>query len=236
MKRGFTFGIGILALSALPAFAADLPARIPAKAPVMVQQVWNWTGLYIGVNGGYGWARSEHQDTFGVSSGTFNQNGGMIGGTLGYNWQSGAAVLGLEADLDWARINGSTSCGAPFECYTNIRSFGTVRGRLGYAAGDWMPYITGGLALANIEAGQTFPGTTTTDTWRAGWTIGGGIEVLFARNWSAKVEYLYADFGNTAGSYNGAPLTVNVNERNVNVIRGGINYHFDWGGPVVARY
>ena len=117
-----------------------------------------------------------------------------------------------------------------------MRAFSTVRGRLGYAAGPWMPYITGGLAIADLSVGQTFPGVTGSEAWRAGWTVGAGLEYLFAPGWSAKAEYLFADFGSSAISYNGAPLNVNVSERNVNIIRGGINYHFNWGGPVVARY
>ena len=236
MKRALVVALGMLTLAALPAAAADLPARMPTKAPVMVAPAWSWSGFYIGVNGGYGWSRSEHVDTAGVSSGRFNQNGGLIGGTVGYNWQMGGAVLGLEGDFDWARINGSTNCGGATTCFTEMRNFSTVRGRLGWANGNWMPYLTGGLALANIRAGQNFPGVQASDTWRAGWTIGGGLEVMFAPGWSAKAEYLYADFGSSAASYNGLPLNVNVSERNVNIIRGGINYHFDMGGPVVARY
>lgn len=236
MKRALVVALGMLTLAALPAAAADLPYRMPTKAPVMVAPAWSWAGFYIGVNGGFGWARTEHVDTAGVTSGTFNQRGGMIGGTLGYNWQMGGAVLGLEGDFDWARINGTTPCGVGVNCFTEMKSFSTVRGRLGWANGNWMPFITGGLALADIRAGQTLVGVTATDQWRAGWTIGGGLEVLFAPGWSAKAEYLFADFGGSAVSYNGLPVNVNVAERNVNVIRGGINYHFDMGGPVVARY
>ena len=84
-----SLAIASLMLGMLPAAAADLPVRYPTKAPVMVESMWNWSGFYLGVNGGYGWARSEHTDTAGVTSGTFDQNGGLIGGTLGYNWQNG---------------------------------------------------------------------------------------------------------------------------------------------------
>jgi outer membrane immunogenic protein len=235
MKKNLILAAGLLALTVAPAFAADLPPRMVTKAPTMVAPMWSWTGFYIGVNGGYSWADSVHTDSAGVTSGTFTQRGGLIGGTVGYNWQTGPAVLGLEADLDWARVTGSALCGGGSNCFTEMRSFGTVRGRLGYAAGNWMPYITGGLALADLNVGQTFPGVVPTDQWRAGWTIGGGLEALFAPGWSAKIEYLYADFGGSAASYNGLPLNVTVSERNVNIVRGGINYHFDWG-PVVARY
>lgn len=225
----------LLALTATAAGAADLGPRMVTKAPPM-QEVWNWTGFYVGVNGGFGWARSEHVDSRGVTSGTFNQRGGMVGGTAGYNWQMGPTVIGLEGDLDWANINGSTVCGVVSTCFTDMRAFGTVRGRLGYAAGNWMPYITGGLALADLSVGQTVAGIASREDWRAGWTVGAGLEVLFAPGWSAKAEYLYADFGSNAISYTGAPFNVSVAERNVNVVRGGINYHFNWGGPVVARY
>jgi outer membrane immunogenic protein len=101
-----------------------------------------------------------------------------------------------------------------------------------------MPFITGGLAVADIRAGQDGVLGTATDQWRAGWTIGGGVEAMFAPNWSAKIEYLYADFGTGAAtSYTPVGgVNVGASERNVNVVRGGINYHFNWGGPVVARY
>ncbi len=236
MKRALAAAIGILTLAALPAFGADIPPRMPVKAPAYVAPVWNWTGFYIGVNGGYSWAQSEHT-ALGGTTGLFNQSGGLIGGTLGYNWQTGPAVFGIEADLDWARINGSAAL-CPFgNCFTDMRSFGTVRGRLGYAAGMWMPYITGGLAVADIRAGQDAFGGATTDQWRTGWTVGGGIEAMFAPGWSAKVEYLYADFGSSTTGYtpvgSGVPFT--ASERNVNIIRGGINYHFG-ESPVVARY
>lgn len=235
MKRTFALGLGLLALAAMPALGADLPTRYPTKAPVMVAPAWSWSGFYIGVNGGYSWATTNHTDLVGVTSGDFRQQGGLVGGTIGYNFQSGPAVFGIEGDLDWARISGTNACGGG-NCFTDVRAFGTFRGRLGYAAGAWMPYITGGLAFADIRAGQNFPGSTTADQWRTGWTIGAGLEWMFAPNWSAKVEYLYADFGNNSSVSYTAPGVVNVTERDVNVIRGGINYKFDWGGPVVARY
>jgi len=238
MKRSILFAIGFVALAALPASAADMAARIAKAPPPPPAPVWNWTGFYIGVNGGYGWARSTHTDIFGATTGGFTQRGGLVGGTLGYNWQTGPAVLGIETDLDWARINGSTPGCFAGNCFTNIQAFGTLRGRLGYAINNWMPFISGGLAYADIRAGQDGFGGTSNDQWRAGWTIGGGVEVMFAPSWTAKIEYLYADFG-TSSVANYTPVggtLVGATERNVNILRGGINYKFDWGGPVVARY
>ena len=238
MKKYVVAAAGLLMLGASAASAADLGPRMVTKAPPMYSPVYNWTGFYLGVNGGYGWANSTHIDSLGRSTGSFNQNGGMVGGTAGYNWQLGSTVLGLETDLDWARINGSTAAGACAfgACYTNMQSFGTFRGRLGYAAGMWMPYVTGGLAYADIKSGQTV--ATSSDQWRAGWTVGAGVEAMFAPSWSAKLEYLYADFGTSGGGAYTTPAGINVaaSERNVNIVRAGINYHFDWGGPVVARY
>ena len=238
MKRALLIALGLVTLAALPASAADLGRRpLPTKAPVMAEPVWNWTGFYIGVNGGAGWARSEHFTNV-ASTGLFNQNGGMVGGTIGYNWQTGPAVFGVEADLDWARINGTTAGCFTGNCFTQMQAFGTARGRLGYAFNNWMPFITGGLAFADIRAGQDGVLGTATDQWRAGWTIGGGVEAMFAPNWSAKIEYLYADFGTGAAtSYTPTGgVSVGASERNVNMVRGGVNYHFNWGGPVVARY
>jgi outer membrane immunogenic protein len=224
MKRAILIALGLVTLAALPASAADLGRRLPTKAPMMAPEpVWNWTGFYIGVNGGAGWARSEHF-TAAASTGLFDQKGGMIGGTIGYNWQTGPAVFGVEGDLDWARINGSTPGCFAGNCFTEMQAFGTARGRLGYAS--------------NIRAGQDGFGGAATTEWRAGWTVGGGVEAMFAPNWSAKLEYLYADFG-TGAATNYTPVggvNVGASERNVNVVRGGINYHFNWGGPVVARY
>ena len=117
---------------------------------------YNWTGFYVGINGGGGWGRSTQTDAAGVTSGSYNQSGGLVGGTVGYNWQMTNWVLGLEADWDWANIDGSTNpvvCAAP-GCFTDLRSIGTVRPRLGYAWDRWLVYVTGGLAWGDIKAGQ----------------------------------------------------------------------------------
>jgi outer membrane immunogenic protein len=153
-----------------------------------------------------------------TNSGKFNQNGGTVGGTLGYNWQTGNIVFGLEGDLSWADITGSSGA-CITSCFTTIRSIDTVRGRVGMAFDNWLPYITGGAAIANIDAGQTGLGNGN-DT-RLGATVGAGIEWMFAQNWSAKAEYLYATF-DSQSTY----ASVNVAERNVNLFRVGVDYHF----------
>lgn len=224
MKRVFLACAGVLALGGAAA-AADLP---PATGPVPYYKApayapaYNWSGFYLGINGGGGWGRSDWTTT-----GNFSTSGGLVGGTLGYNYQINQVVLGIEGDIDWANINGSvTSARCPSTtgvCTTDDNWLATVRGRLGYAAGRFMPYITGGLALGDISASG--PGLTGTDTTNAGWTLGGGIEFAIAGHWTAKAEYLYVDLGQVACGLSCGAATQNVSWR-ANIGRLGINYRF----------
>jgi outer membrane immunogenic protein len=148
MKRLFLALVSFAALTATAA-AADLPPR-PApqqyyKAPVVVP-AYSWTGFYIGLNGGGGFGNS-HWDALGSN---FDISGGLVGGTIGYNYQAGQAVFGVEGDIDWADINGSTTSGCPTTCKTSDSWLSTVRGRLGYAADRFMPFVTGGVAFGDI--------------------------------------------------------------------------------------
>ncbi len=226
MKLLLIAGAGLLALAAAsPLAAADILARKPAKAPVYAAP-YNWTGFYAGLNGGGAWGTSSWTTTAtGTSTGDFDPSGGMIGATLGYNWQQGATVLGLETDLDWSRIRGSTGLNCPSgSCETTNSYFGTLRGRLGYAWNRVLPYVTGGLAYGNVKYGD---GLGSGSTAKAGWTIGGGMEFAMSGPWSAKIEYLYADLG-TASCGTGvcaaaSPVDVKFT---ASVLRGGINYRF----------
>jgi outer membrane immunogenic protein len=220
---------------AVSARAADLPmapAYQPPPAPV-VARVYNWTGLYVGVNGGYGWG---NQDPFNIITNRFdsfstNLTGGAFGGTLGAQIQAGHVVMGLEADIDWASIKGS-SVGTPtigglplavVNATTNIDWESTARARVGYASDNWLFYGTGGLALlgakttlASVAGGGTC-GTVlvgcTGSNRQAGLALGGGLEYGFTQEVSAKIEYLYI----TAAS-----LEVSRHSE----IRAGLNYRF----------
>jgi len=205
------------------ASAADMPVKMPVKAAPIVAPVYNWTGFYVGINGGIGWGRTNQTDTSGVTSGTYTQTGALAGGTVGYNYQINNIVLGIEGDFDWANINGSTSptvCSV--SCYTNLHWLSTIRGRAGLAYGMWLPYITGGAAFGSIATGQTGLPAFAVTTTRTGWTIGAGLEAMFAPKWSAKLEYLYTDLGTSTYV---VAIPVNVTER-VSIVRAGINYHF----------
>lgn len=217
----------LVALAAAMTFtaanAADVARRhaMPTKAP-MYAAPYNWTGFYVGINGGGGWGNSDLSAATGSSS--TRTSGGLAGGTLGYNWQMGQAVFGFEGDVDWSGIRGSTSA---VPCTTNCETrndwLATARGRVGYAFDRFMPYVTGGAAFGNVKfAPAGFAGNSET---RTGWTLGGGLETHIAGPWTAKVEYLYADLGKTNCAA-GACAVATSADFTTNIVRGGINYHF----------
>lgn len=219
MKRLVLASIGALAVVTTmgAANAADIQRRqaMPTKAPAYVQ-MYNWTGAYVGINGGGGWGRSDTSSPF--ASGSFKTSGGVVGGTVGYNWQTGPAVFGLEGDIDWSNIRGSSTCGAGFSCETKNSWLATARGRVGYAFDRFMPFVTGGLAVGDIKNNVAGVGSSTTT--KAGWTVGGGLEAALTGPWTAKVEYLYADLGR------GTSVLGADTKFNTSLVRAGLNYRF----------
>jgi outer membrane immunogenic protein len=216
MKKLLLASVGVLALGVAAASAADMPRRMPVKAPAIeMPPAWSWTGPYVGINGGYGWGSSEFSAPF--ATGSFGANGAVVGGTLGYNWESGPFVYGLEGDIDWSDMGGSASCGGT-TCTVKNDWLGTVRGRLGYSFGRFMPYVTGGLAVGNIKT--DIAGVGSGNDTKAGWTAGGGAEFHITGPWTAKVEYLHVDLG-SGGSVAGSDADFSAD-----IVRGGINYKF----------
>jgi outer membrane immunogenic protein len=221
MKRLCVALIGVATLAGAAA-AADLPrpAPQPYAPPAVYAPVYNWAGFYIGINGGGGFGSSSWDLTGGR-----NIDGGLVGGTAGYNFQFGQAVVGVEGDIDWADISGSTTNGCPLGCKTTDSWLSTVRGRLGYAADRFMPYVTGGAAFGNIQA--TTPGFAGASATNVGWTLGAGLEAALTRNWTGKVEYLYVDLGNfNCGLNCGAGMVTDNVSFHTNLLRAGVNYHF----------
>jgi len=224
MRRIVAAGAGILAglVFAGQALAADLGRRAPMPAPYMAPPVYIWAGPYIGINGGGGWGESSWSGA--PATGNFDVSGGLIGGTIGYNWQQGPYVFGLEGDLDWSDIRGTTTVNCGVGCETRNTWLGTVRGRVGYAFDRFLPYVTGGLAVGEVEANRAFFGTASET--RAGWTVGAGLEFALVGNWTAKAEYLYVDLGEfDCGTACGGVAPDNVSF-SANILRGGINYRF----------
>jgi len=221
MKRLVLAGIGALAVMTAmgSANAADLPHRhaMPVKAP-MYEAPYNWTGFYIGINGGGGFGHSNW-DAFGTG---FNTSGGLVGGTIGYNHQMGQVVFGLEGDGDWSDLRGSGLC-AGVSCETRNNWLATARGRIGYAFDRFLPYLTAGMAYGDVRA--TAAGVVSFNSTNIGWTGGGGLEYAFLNNWSAKLEYLYVDLGKAGCDATACGVATDVNFTS-NIVRGGINYRF----------
>jgi outer membrane immunogenic protein len=219
MKRIVVAGAGLLALACAggPGVAADIP-RYQAPPPVYSPGYY-WTGFYLGINGGGGWGTSQWDGV-----GQFDVSGGLIGGTVGYNWQVNQIVLGAEGDIDWSGIEGTTTVLCPAGCETRNKWLVTARGRLGYAFDRFLPYITAGLAAGDITA--TRPGLPAGSNSNAGWTAGVGLEVGVVSNVSVKAEYLYLDLGDfNCGLNCGLAPTGNVSF-DTNLFRGGLNVRF----------
>jgi outer membrane immunogenic protein len=211
--------------------AADLAPATRAPAPL---PVYNWTGIYLGVNGGFGWG---HQDPLNIITNRFDAlnidfSGGLFGGTACAQIQLARVVLGFESDLDWAGISGRATftptifgIPQPFALVgkTSMEWLGTARARVGYAADNWLFYATGGAAIIGAKTELvTVAGPLCnpvgvipcvgTDK-RVGAAFGAGVEYGFTPNWSAKLEYLYI-----------TALSVEVSH--VNVVRAGVNFRF----------
>jgi outer membrane immunogenic protein len=244
MKKIVPGSLGFILLSILSgsAMAADLSTRPPihTKAPMMAPG-FNWTGIYIGINGGGGWGASRFDfPGLGTTTGDSSTSGALVGGTIGVNWQTSNVVFGLEGDGDWVNFKGSSACPiATFTCATSDTWLATARARLGIAANDWLLYITGGGAFGDVQIGVTGPVTFAGQTVnRSGWTVGGGAEYGLAPGWSVKAEYLHVDLGTAGCSIPNCSAfsSVNVPFR-TEIVRAGLNYRFNWGGsPIMAKY
>jgi len=215
--KGFLVGCTVMMLLTLglsSAFAAD-------SSPA-----YNWTGFYVGINGGGGWGDSRHDfEAAGTTTGDYRVSGATAGGTVGANLQAGGLLLGVEGDMNWSDIGGSDSCPNPnFTCRTRNKWFATARGRVGYALDRFLPYITTGVALGEIRA--NIPDFGSARETEVGWTGGAGLEVGIVRGLSAKLEYLYLDLGKfNCGSSCTATLDDEV-KFNAHLFRVGLNYRF----------
>ncbi len=208
------------------AHAADI-ARAPQPATIMQPtSIYDWRGFYAGIDGGYAWGWSRWSDPLAGTS-TAHLGGAALGGHLGYNWQTGPVVWGLETDAAWANLNGSVGSGIAFcatgPCDTKQNWIGTTRGRIGYAFGSLMPYLTAGAAYGDVQA--TLPWGSASST-RLGWSAGAGLEIGLRKNWSAKLEFLHLDLGTASffdAASNASSVSVPIRD---NLTRAGISYHW----------
>jgi outer membrane immunogenic protein len=250
-----------LAMLGVPASAADmLVKKAPPRPPI---PVWSWTGFYLGGHLGGAWAKSDWSEDAAVSGGggpapgfpdaSIKSSSFIGGGQVGFDYQTGWLVFGAQADADLANLKGTVSglaqncfpqVGAFQTCTTNIRSMGTVTGRVGAAFDRALVYVLGGFAWEHekLENGcDTTCGTPILErsvTTRDGWTIGGGLEYALAGNWSAFLQHNYMFFGTrdlqfTTALANGTPPFTEDVRDHIHVIKAGLNYRFNWAPMAV---
>ena len=257
MKKFLLGTVGLVALGmAAPASAADLAARPYTKAPPPVVAVYDWSGFYIGANGGGAWSRKcwDVNNFLGpvvpFGEGCHDASGGVVGGQIGYRWQSAGWVFGLEAQGDWADLKGSNvSLFIPaWTNHSRIEAFGLFTGQVGYAWNNVLWYVKGGAAVTDEKYRGTVTGTgvlfdSASDT-RWGGVVGTGLEFGFAPNWSVAVEYNHLFMGNRditftsagvlGGIPAGSPFRTDSIRQDVDMVTARINYRF--GGPIIGRY
>jgi outer membrane immunogenic protein len=250
MKKVLLVTASLIALgAAAPAVAADLAARPYTKAPPMVAAVYDWSGFYIGANGGWGSSRNcwDFLPVGGgvASDGCHDASGGTVGGQIGYRWQAGTWVFGLEAQGNWADFKGSnvTLVTAPaLRNESRVDAFGLFTGQIGYAANNVLFYVKGGAAVTSNEYRSFLAGTNalaavTGDDTRWGGTVGVGLEYAFAPNWSVGVEYIHLFMQDRTYTFTQPGGGFFANERisqDVDLVTARVNYKF--GGPAVTRY
>ncbi|WP_291842132.1 outer membrane beta-barrel protein [Bradyrhizobium sp.] len=247
MKK-FLLGVVALVALAAPAAAADLAARPYAKAPPMIAALYNWSGFYVGANGGWG---SSHKcwDFLPVAGGVspegcHNATGGVAGGQIGYRWQAGTWVFGLEGQGNWADLKGRnrSTLNPLLDNESKIDAFGLFTGQIGYAANNVLLYVKGGAAVTSdrfrtFNTGTGVVAATTGDDTRWGGAVGVGVEFGFAPNWSAGVEYDHLFMQNRNHTFTtpaGAVVGTDRIGQDVDLVTVRVNYR--WGGPVMPKY
>ena len=254
MKKFLVGTVGLIALGmAAPATAADLAARPYTKAPPpMVAPIYDWTGFYIGANGGWG---DSHQcvDFLGVTGTVFGEgcrdrSGGVVGGQIGYRWQSSQWVFGVEAQGDWADLSNTrlSLINPAFSTRTKTDGIGLFTGQIGYAWNASLFYLKGGAAVTSnrLSVLDTLTGIelAAASATRWGGAVGVGWEYGFAPNWSAGIEYDHLFMGNANNSFSvvnpiNAAFINNRISQDVDMVTLRVNYRFGWGtSPVVAKY
>lgn len=262
MKKYLLGSVALIAFAA-PAAAADMAARPYTKAPPpMIAAMYDWSGFYIGANGGWGSGRKcwDVNNNAGaivapaLGEGCHDATGGVAGGQIGYRWQASTWVFGLEAQGNWADLSGRNTSmvfGAT-DNRSTIQAFGLFTGQIGYAWNNALLYVKGGAAVTDdkydgitnttvlgVPAGTRFD--TASET-RWGGVVGVGLEYGFSPNWSMAIEYDHLFMGNRniAMTSTGAFLPVGALSRvdnigqDVDLVTVRVNYR--WGGPVIAKY
>jgi outer membrane immunogenic protein len=244
MRRLIAISIAAIAMGMASAQAADLPAKAPIYKAPPPPIPFSWTGLYIGGNVGGASQRDcftyESASNLGLAEGCHNATSFIGGGQIGFNWQMGTWVFGLEGSGDWASLKGNhVSTGFPGDTiFSKSDSLFTATARVGYAWDRALVYVKGGAAWVPSDYWRNLTGTDTTfataSQTRVGWAVGAGIEYAFWDNWSVAAEYDYLGMGTdsvtqayTGGCVGGAPCTMDVKQE-VQMATLRLNYRFNW--------
>jgi outer membrane immunogenic protein len=253
MKTTLLAAVSLVAVGTALAHAADLPVRAYSKAPAVVAAIYDWSGFYLGINGGGGssyncWTNTSSLGAATVpnaSEGCHEATGGLVGGQIGYRLQSAAWTFGLEAQGDWTNLKGSnTSTFVPGTTnHTRINAVGLFTGQVGYTWNNALWYLKGGAAVVNDKyagitsaTGVTFDQASET---RWGGVVGTGVELSFAQNWSVGADYSHLfmpdrslTLSTTAAP--GAPSRGDTIRQDVDI--GTVRVNYRWGGPVIAKH
>jgi len=240
MKKFLLGTVALVALGAtVPALAADLGARTYTKAPAYAAPIYNWTGFYIG--GHVGGAFSSDNIFNGLVTGN-NNNGRFLGGLqAGADYQFAPNwVAGIEGQYSWLGHNNSVIFPGGLVYANNQRALGSFTGRVGYTWGPALLYVKGGYAYSDNNETLALAGAPVAfaldSGHRNGYTVGAGLEYMFAQNWSAKVEYQFYDFGSSRFVTPVALVPFGSFRNDDHTVKAGLNYRINWGGPVVAKY
>jgi len=254
MKTTLFGAMGLIVLGGASAAAADMPARAYSKAPAMIAAISDWSGFYLGINGGGGSGHNCWTNTSSVgaptvpnaSEGCHDATGGLAGGQIGYRLQSAAWVFGLEAQGDWSSMKGSNlSIFLPAATnQTRINALGLFTGQVGYAWNNVLWYLKGGAAVTNDKftgiSTATGAGLDQASQTRWGGVVGTGVEFSFAQNWSVGAEYdhlFMADRGLTLTTTTapvGNPSRSDTIRQDADI--GTVRVNYRWGGPVIAKH
>ena len=238
MKKFLLGTVALVALGTASAVAADLPARTYTKAPVYAAPVYNWTGFYAGVHIGAGFGGDNGYATTipGLTGGSRDAaflGGGQIGADYQFapNW-----LVGIEGQISGLSDNNRTFTNGVDRFRDRSDWLASVTGRLGYTWGPGMIYAKGVVAFRDNGGFSTTNVDYAVDNKTTGYTVGGGLEYMFAPAWSAKVEYQYYNFDKTNVLYTNAGARALSYKDDLHTVKVGLNYRFNWGGPVVAKY
>jgi outer membrane immunogenic protein len=216
MKSFLLAGLTMAALSSA-SIAADLESE-----PVDV-----WSGYYVGLQGGYASGDADYVeiiDGLTTTDGPYDIEGAFGGLYYGRNWQSGNFVFGLDGSISFASIEGERT-GGPDSFESEIDAFSATRLRAGYSFGNILLFAAGGFSLAHVDADFDDSGTVLSDdAWLKGFTVGAGVEAKLADNWSARIEYMYIDYGEEEFEVAGASADVDFED--IHAVRAGIAYNF----------